>query len=154
MSLSLLTHASKSSPSISPFAMQYEHTTRVGRYNVIDTANAIETLSDGSPGITSEELARLERRAAITVLATVEELTGSELKFARKALDLSQAELARQLGVTTETVCRWETGKEAFKRQTTLAVLQLLEDVARHGAAALARPALGHAEFTLRARAS
>lgn len=134
--------------------MQYEHLTRVGRYTVVDTVQATETLSDGSPGITSEELARLERRAAITVLAEVEDIEGSELKFARKALDLSQGELARQLGVTTETVCRWETGKEAFKRQTQLAVLRLLEEVERHGEGALVRPArIAPAELTVRATA-
>lgn len=134
--------------------MQYEHVTRVGRYTVVDTANASEVVSDGAPGITSDELARLERRAAITVLAEVEEVEGSELKFARKALDLSQAELARELGVTTETVCRWETGKEAFKRQTQLAVLQLLEAVERHGDMPLARPRRADADMKLRARAS
>ncbi|HEU4583753.1 MAG TPA: helix-turn-helix domain-containing protein [Polyangiaceae bacterium] len=134
--------------------MQYEHVTRVGRYTVTDNARVTETLSDGSPGITSDELARLERRAAITVLAEVDEIEGGELKFARKALDLSQAELARQLGVTTETVCRWETGKEAFKRQTQLAVLRLLEEVERHGEKALAQPARARADLALRARAS
>jgi hypothetical protein len=73
--------------------MQHEHITRVGRCTVLDTVEATEALSGGSPGLTSEELARLERRAAITVLAEVQEVGGGELKFARKALDLSQAEL-------------------------------------------------------------
>jgi DNA-binding transcriptional regulator YiaG len=134
--------------------MQYEHLTRVGRYTVIDTANATETLSDGSAGITSEELARLERRAAITVLSEVSGIDGGELRFARKALDLSQAELARQLGVTTETVCRWETGKEAFKRQTQLAVLRLLEESGRSGKELQSRAVRGPDDFTLRAKAS
>jgi DNA-binding transcriptional regulator YiaG len=133
--------------------MQYEHRTHVGRYTVVDTGNATEKLFDGSPGITSEELARLERRAAITVLAQVEAIDGSELKFARKALDLSQAELARLLGVTTETVCRWETAKESFKRQTQLAVLRLLEEVERHGEGAL-NSVQPPDELILRARAS
>lgn len=134
--------------------MEYEHLTRVGRFTVIDTGHATETLSNGSPGITSEELSRLERRAAITVLSQVEEIDGSELKFARKAMGLKQAELAQNLGVTTETVCRWETAKEEFKRQTRLAVLRLLEEVERNGAGALARPLPAHPELTLRAQAS
>ena len=135
--------------------MQYEHLTQVGRFTVVDTGNATQTLSDGSNGITSQELARLERRAAITVLSEVHEIEGVELKFARKALDLSQPELAQLLGVTTETVCRWETGKEPFKRQTQLAVLRLVEDVERNGSSALARtPQPPNAGFTLRARAS
>lgn len=134
--------------------MEYEHRTHVGRYTVIDTGLATETLSNGSPGITSEELSRLELRAAITVLSEIEEIAGSELKFARKAMGLKQAELAGHLGVTTETVCRWETGKEEFKRQTRLAVLQLLEEVARNGESALARPVRADTDLTLRAKAS
>lgn len=134
--------------------MQYEHTTRVGRFTVLDTADATETLSDGSPGITADELSRLERRGAITVLSEAEVIEGGELKFARNALGLTQAELACHLGVTTETVCRWETGREEFKRQTRLAVLRLLEDVALNGESALTRPARAQPEFTLRARAS
>lgn len=132
-----------------------EHLTRVGRYTVIDTANSIEALSDGSPALTYEELGRLERRAAITVLAVSATVEGPELKFSRKALGLSQAELAEKLGVATETVCRWETGKEAFKRQTQLAVLCLLEEVERHGEGAIAKSTAAAQEgFTLRAKAS
>ena len=134
--------------------MKYDHPTRVGRFTVIDTAHATEKLSDGSPALTADELGRLERRAALTVLSEVDDIGGGELKFARKALGLTQAELARQLGVTMETVCRWETGKEDFKRQTQLAVLRLLEQVERHGEAVLHSPARTHTELTLRARAS
>lgn len=135
--------------------MEFEHTTRVGRYTVIDTALATETLSDGSPGITSEELGRLERRAAITVLSEAHAIDGSELKFARKALGFTQTDLGKQLGVTTETVCRWETGKEDFKRQTPLALLRLLEQVERHGEHALERKPRGaEPRLTLRANVS
>ena len=134
--------------------MQYEHTTRVGRFTDIDTGRATETLSDGSPGITSEELSRLERRAAITVLSEVEDIEGTELKFARKAMGLTQSELARTLGVTMETVCRWETGKEDFKRQTRLAVLRLLEELERTGEPPREKPERERTELTLRAKAS
>ncbi|MEY4551325.1 MAG: Antitoxin component of bacterial toxin-antitoxin system, MqsA [Pseudomonadota bacterium] len=134
--------------------MQYEHTTRVGRYTVLDTGHATEKLFDGSPAITSEELGRLERRAALTVLSEVDAIDGRELKFARKALGLTQAELAQHLGVAMETVCRWETGKEEFKRQTQLAVLRLLEQVERHGEGVLRTPARTRVELTLRAKAS
>jgi transcriptional regulator with XRE-family HTH domain len=33
------------------------------------------------------------------------------LRKIRRALDMTQAELARRLGVTKEAVCRWEKGK-------------------------------------------
>ena len=69
-------------------------------------------------------------------------------------MGLTQTELARNLGVTTETVCRWETGKEEFKRQTQLAVLRLVEEMERTGERAVARPARSRTELTLRAKAS
>lgn len=135
--------------------MQYEHRTQAGRFTVIDTGDATETLSDSAPGITSEKLARLERRAAITVLSEVREVESSELKFARKALGVSRLELAQLLGVTVETVCHWETGTYPFERQTQRAVLRLLEEVVRDGESTLAKPLRPmSATFTLRARAS
>lgn len=135
--------------------MQYEHRTQAGRFTVIDTGNATETLSDGLSGITSEELSRLERRAAITVLSEIHEVESAELKFARKALGVSRPELAQLLGVTAETVSHWETGEYPFERQTQLAVLRLLEDVVRNGESTLAKPLEPmNAPFTLRARAS
>lgn len=118
--------------------MSEEHITKVGRYSVRDTARTLK-LSDGAPGISYEEAGRLELRAVATVLSRVDLVGGAELKFARKAMGLRQPELARMLGVTTETVCRWETGSEPFKRQTQLAVLRLVEEVARSGRDALAR---------------
>lgn len=149
-------YASDAMSSCSTFGnnlMQYEHLTQAGRFTVIDTGNATETLSDGTSGITSEELARLERRAAVAVLSEVHEVEGSELKFARKALGVSQPALARLLGVTPETVCRWEASKEPFKRQTQLAVLRLLEEVERNGESTLAKaPEPTTPIFTLRAR--
>jgi putative transcriptional regulator len=37
-------------------------------------------------------------------------MTGKEVKQARKRLNLSQAKLAARLGVTSNTVARWEWG--------------------------------------------
>jgi DNA-binding transcriptional regulator YiaG len=95
-------------------------------------------MRDGTPLLSSEQLEQLELRAAITVLVSVELVSGAELKFARKAMGLKQTDLAEHLGVTAETVSRWENGAEAFKRTVQLAVLRLLEEFQRTGA--LARP--------------
>jgi DNA-binding transcriptional regulator YiaG len=67
----------------------------------------LRTLADGTEVLSSDQLRKLEHRAVITVLESVE-IDGPELRFARKALDLSQGELAERLGVTAETVSRWE----------------------------------------------
>lgn len=107
--------------------MQYEHVTRVGRYTTVDTGNATETLHDGSRGITLEELRRLERRAAIAVLTKIDTLEGAELRFARKALDLSQAELAETLGVLIGDVQRWEAGVDVIGEGTRAGVVRILK---------------------------
>jgi len=51
---------------------------------------------------------------------------GGALKFARKAMGLTQDSLARALEVKPETISRWETGAAPVSRSTQLAVLGLL----------------------------
>jgi transcriptional regulator with XRE-family HTH domain len=58
---------------------------------------------------------------------------GAELKFARKAMGRKQTELAEHLGVNAETVSRWETGTDPFKRPVQLAILQLLTELKETG---------------------
>ena len=74
-----------------------------------------------------EQVAEFERSAAITVLRDIKLVQGEELKFAHKALDMSQPELAEYLGVAESTVSKWENNREAFKRPAQLALLGLLE---------------------------
>ena len=126
---------------MSESAMSYTHKTRVGQYTTTDDGYVPEhTLKDGTPVLSAGQLSELERRAAITVLRDVELVTGAELKFARKVLGLRQTELADHLGVAPETVSRWETGAEVFKRPVQLAVCALLEEVQRTGALPRRRP--------------
>jgi DNA-binding transcriptional regulator YiaG len=119
--------------------MTYTHNTKVGRWIVKDSSTAVyRTMKDGTPVMSAEELTQLELRAAITVFAGVELVGGAELKFARKALGLKQTDLAEHLGVNAETISRWETGAESFKRPVQLAMLHVLEEFQRTGA--IARP--------------
>jgi len=43
-----------------------------------------------------------------------ESMKGSELRMIRKRLNLTQAQLAGELGVTTNTVARWERGERSI----------------------------------------
>lgn len=114
--------------------MAHEHKTRVGRFTVTDTGGAPpRTMADGTPILTAEEVSEYERRATIAVLRDVDLVSGTELKFARKVLGLRQAELAEHLGVTPETVSRWETGAELFKRPIQLAICDLIATVQQTG---------------------
>ncbi len=114
--------------------MKQTHKTKVGRFVVTDNGVLVtDQMSDGSPILSAEMVSMLERRATITVLRDVELVSGEELRFARKVLGLRQTELADQLGVAVETVSRWETGADAFKRPIQLAVCDLLAAVQETG---------------------
>ena len=132
--------------------MDYAHTTKVGRFTVKDggAATHYKRSSDGHRVLSAEQISSLERRAAIAVLHEIELVSGVELKFARKALCLRQPELAEQLGVTVETVSRWENNKEAFKRPIQLALLALLEEVERGGSLHAPRQVQNERDFIVR----
>jgi DNA-binding transcriptional regulator YiaG len=124
--------------------MAQVYKTKVGRYIVVDNGvSATEHMADGTPILSSETVSMLERRATITVLRDVDLVSGEELRFARKVLGLRQAELAEQLGVAVETVCRWETGADTFKRPIQLAVCDLLAAVHETGRLPLKRKLSG-----------
>ena len=75
----------------------------IGRYQIVDPTVQYEQLSDGSQGISFEELGRLEARALLTLL--------------QRGLPLGQAELicaAKILGLKKED---WDTtGIEAARK--------------------------------------
>jgi len=132
--------------------MGYTHTTTIGRFTVKDGGfRPTRKMKDGTLLISDEELGVLERRAAITVLKDIDLVTGAELKDARKVLGLKQSELAANLGVEPETVCRWEKDQERFKRRDQLAILALLEEVHRGGSLPQPKPALAECDFELTA---
>ena len=132
--------------------MNYVHTTKVGRFTVKDggTTTRYKRSSDGSRILSPEQISSLERRAAIAVLREMELVSGTELKFARKALGLRQPELAEQLGVTEETVTRWENDSETFKRPVQLALLALLEHVEQGGSLRAPRQIRDEKDFIVR----
>jgi putative zinc finger/helix-turn-helix YgiT family protein len=61
-------------------------------------------------------------------LANAGERSGEALKFMRKALGYSGRELAQLLGVTLESVSRWETGKHAVDADTIATLAALADD--------------------------
>lgn len=108
-------------------------TLTVGRYEVTGTYRAVLLEHDGSYGIPSEELGRLELQSAAAVLGTAPRILGGELRFARKALGIVVADLANALDVRTETLIAWENDAEPIPRQTQLAVLFYLERAIARG---------------------
>lgn len=51
---------------------------------------------------------------------------GNRIREARKSAKLTQAELAKQVGVTQGAVTQWETGRIAPKLQTMLTLARTL----------------------------
>jgi DNA-binding transcriptional regulator YiaG len=91
----------------------------------------IDAEDNGLRRISARQLSQLERKETLATLQGEGLVSEKQLKFARKVLGLRQMDLAERLGVTTETVSRWETGVEPFKRHVQLAISKLLEDAIR-----------------------
>lgn len=104
----------------------------VGRYEVL-LRGRVER-SGGTETIDADEVARLELDACIVVFSRVPLVSGAELRFARRALGLRLPDLSTLLGASSDTIERWEDGREPFERQTQLALLHLLERARATGA--------------------
>jgi putative transcriptional regulator len=96
------------------------------------------------PAIRIEDADGLHRTLARTLVTAKKSLAPAELRFLRKLLTLSQANVARLIGSTDQTVARWEKGETsidpAAERLIRFIVLEHLGDdvVVKEELAALA----------------
>lgn len=61
-------------------------------------------------GISIDNIEGLHRAIAHSIINSASKMTGAELRFLRKELDLSQKRLGAMLGVEDQTVANWEKG--------------------------------------------
>ena len=73
-------------------------------------------------------IAELDRTLAKMVVEQESRLTPDEIKFLRKYLGLSGKDLARRMGVSPETVSRWENGHQPMSEPNE----RLLRAIAAH----------------------
>lgn len=112
----------------------YRHVERVGGVNVTDGTGMVPQCRECSePSLTLADLAGYERRAAAVVLRDGKHVSGTVIRYARKALGLRQTELATLLQCTPESLSRWETGALPMKRAEQLALVAIIEGVERDG---------------------
>jgi DNA-binding XRE family transcriptional regulator len=93
------------------------------------TCQALTCVECGAVDLSLDDVQRYERRAAATVLRATERPTGQLVRYARRALGLTQAELAEKLGAAGETVSRWEGEKAPIPRYLAPALTGWLDEV-------------------------
>ena len=64
----------------------------------------------------------LHKVIAMTLVKNTKRITGKELRFLRKYLGFSSAFFAKIIGVTRETVSRWENGKLSMPKHIDLLI--------------------------------
>jgi DNA-binding XRE family transcriptional regulator len=100
--------------------------THVGEHKVRDQSNRRPVCNDcGAFTVPSKTLERVELNAALIVFEEAA-LTGETLRFARKALGMTQSELAERLGTAAESISRWERGERAMEAWVPLSVTGLI----------------------------
>ncbi|OQX70283.1 MAG: hypothetical protein B6A08_00175 [Sorangiineae bacterium NIC37A_2] len=101
---------------------------QVGPYRVVDRSVVLPVCKAcGDAVIPAETHEQVELRAALVALTDAPTMTGPTLRFARKALGLTQTELAGKLATTGESISRWEREErltnETMLRQAVRALL-------------------------------
>lgn len=71
-------------------------------------------LDCGKKAVRIPSIASLHRVLAIVLASSAARLTSSEIRFLRKSLAWSSRDFAAKIGVSVETVSRWENGKESM----------------------------------------
>ena len=106
----------------------YEHVSDVAGIVVRDGSGMAPTCAEcGAVQLPLDRVQRYEQRAAATALRHVETAPGPMVRYARRALGMTQVELASALDCAGETVSRWETGALPIPRVNQLALIALLD---------------------------
>lgn len=70
----------------------------------------VEKTSEGE-GISIKKMEQLHKAIGRSLVEEKKVLSGKELRFLRNQMDLSQAELGALVGLTSQSVARWEKGE-------------------------------------------
>lgn len=87
------------------------HYTDCGLDNIYLSNGFSVDIVDGEEYLTVTNIDGLHRAIGLHIVLERKAPSGKELRFLRSELDMSQAQLARVLGVTDQSVARWEKGQ-------------------------------------------
>lgn len=115
--------------------MSVYHYRESGLPNVYLQSGYREVQTAYGPSVVIEDVEGLHRAIAVALVNERPHLTGPEVRFIRRYLEKTQAELASLLGVEEQSVRRWERLARVPKqadRSLRLLFLNALRDEPRH----------------------
>lgn len=127
----------------------YTHVQKVGAFTITDKSGVVPHCpACGTPAMNLDDLSVYERAAARTALLEGK-YDGDVVRFARKAIGLTQTQLGDVVGYSAEMISKYENGKETVQKAYALALCSLLdmtpEEVMEH-ADVSGRPSKGPLE--------
>ncbi len=82
-------------------------------YPVILVGVAIERCPEcGEEAVTIPDPEELHRQIALSIIGGERPIIGAEIRFLRKLLDKSAADMADMMGVDSKTLSRWENSRQ------------------------------------------
>lgn len=91
--------------------MKLYHYTESGLRNVYLRNGYTLHKTPYGPGVSFNDLEDLHRVLALTLVTKAGKLSGTEIRFLRKEMEMAQTALASLLGVSAQTLADWEKGK-------------------------------------------
>jgi len=107
------------------------HYTECGLDNIIIEADLIAIDDKGEKIVTIPAIGQLHNIIAQGLVAQENALSGTEIRFLRTEMGMTQAELAQLLHRDTQTVGRWERGEVALDATQDIFIRQLAAEKLR-----------------------
>ena len=102
--------------------------TKIGAHVIVDHSVQLPVCDEcGDYVIPANVLEAVELRAALIALKELP-VNGPVLRFTRKALGLTQKQLAETLGAAPESISRWERGEREMEKWVHNAMLGLVHE--------------------------
>ena len=101
------------------------HYTGCGLDNIYLVNGFTHQPSNYGAGVTVNDVDGLHRAIGENLATNKKELSGKELRFLRKEMDLTQAELGRFIGFSSQQVARWEKSQSPIAQPADYLVRKL-----------------------------